>query len=193
MDQLLKDLKLSLRLLAKTPGFSLAAITVLSLGIGLNTGTFSVLHALGFSARPFPEPDRVVQLYSHDKRQPNRYRDFSYPAYKEIAQRSDLFQGVAAQNLTVAGVKETHEAETRRVFSAMVSSNFFQVLGTRPENGRAFTSDEERPGSGVPVVIVGHNLWKRNGADHDLVGKTIKVNERPFTVVASLPKASRER
>jgi predicted permease len=186
MNSLLNDLRLSLRLLSRTPGFTLAAIAVLGLGIGLNTGMFSVVHALAFSARPFPEPDRVVQLYSYDTKQPDDYRAFSYPVYREIAGRSDLFEGVLAHNLTMVGVGV--EQDTRRAFSAIVSANYFGVLGVTLPRGRAFTSEEERPGSSAPVVVVSHPFWRRTGFDPDLVGKTIKVNERPFTVVGIAPE-----
>ncbi len=183
---LLKDLKLSLRLLTRTPGFSLAAIALLGLGIGLNTGMFSVLHALAFSARPFPQADQVVQLYSLDKKKPEDGRAFSYPVDREIAARSDLFQGVLAHNLSMVGVGEGQE--TRRSFSAIVSSNYFGVLGVPLAQGRAFTADEERPGSNVAVVVASHPFWRRTGFDPALVGKTIRVNERPFTVVGIAPE-----
>jgi predicted permease len=183
---LLSDLKLSLRLLGRTPGFSLAAVAVLGLGIGLNTGMFSVVHALAFSPRPFPEADRVVQLYSYDRKQPDDYRAFSYPVYREIAARRDLFEGVLAHNLTMVGVGTG--ADTRRSFSAVVSSNYFDALRVRLPHGRGFTAEEEHPGSDIPVVVVGHVFWKQTGFDPKLLGSTLKVNERPFTVVGIAPE-----
>lgn len=183
---LVKDLKLSLRLLLRTPGFSLAAAAVLALGIGLNTGMFGVVYALAFSPRPFPAPDRVLQLYSQDRKQPDDYRQFSYPVYREIAARGDLFEGVLAHTLTMVGVGGG--AETRRAFGAIVSSNYFQVLGVPLARGRAFTPEEERPGSDVPVVVVSHLFWKRAGFDPALLGGTLKLNERPYTVVGIAPE-----
>ncbi|HRG56290.1 MAG TPA: hypothetical protein PLG56_09640, partial [Lacunisphaera sp.] len=84
---MLADLKLSLRLLAKSPGFSLAAIAVLALGIGLNTGMFTFIYTLAFSPRAFAEPDHIVQLYTQDRRQPDQYRLFSYPLWRELGAR----------------------------------------------------------------------------------------------------------
>ncbi|MES1167112.1 MAG: hypothetical protein ABUL68_03845, partial [Pseudomonadota bacterium] len=104
MNTLLQDLKFSLRLLGKTPGFTAAAITVLALGIGLNTAMFSVIHALVFSARPFPEAERVVQIYTQDKKQPDNYRGFSYATWLELRGRSDQFTGVLAHTLSLAGI-----------------------------------------------------------------------------------------
>ena len=77
MSTFLQDLKYSLRLLAKSPGFAAAAIAVLALGIGLNTAMFSIVNALAFSPRPFPEPERVVQLYTQDEKDPAAFRAFS--------------------------------------------------------------------------------------------------------------------
>jgi predicted permease len=186
VDAFVKDLKLSLRLLSRTPGFSLAAVAVLALGIGLNAGMFGVVRALVFSPRPFAEPERLAQLYSSDRKNPGDYRGFSYPVYREIAQRSELFQGVLAHGLTVVGVGDG--PLTRRCFSAIVSSNYFGVLGVPLAKGRGFTGEEARPGSGAPVVVASHPFWKRTGFDPGLLGKTVKVNERAFTVVGIAPE-----
>lgn len=115
------DLKFALRQLLKAPGFTAAAVLVLALGIGLNTSMFSAIYALAFHPRPFPAPDRVVQLYSQDKKEPARFRAFSYPAYRELRERRDLFTGVLAQALAFVAVGEG--AESRRGVSALVSSN----------------------------------------------------------------------
>src|SRR5262245_11038455 len=113
------DLRTSLRQLLKTPGFTLAAAGVLALGIGLNSAMFSVVHALGFAARPFPKPEQLVQLYSRDTRTSD-YRAFSYPAYMEIARNTGAFTGVIAFNPTIVGVGDG--AEWRRTFSMLVSA-----------------------------------------------------------------------
>ena len=179
------DLKVSLRHLLKAPGFTLAAVTVLALGIGLNATMFSVVHALAFAARPFPESDRLVQLYSRDG-QTKRGRAFSYPVYQELAGRADLFDGVLAHNMTVVGLGE--DAESRRTFSSLVSANYFDVLGVPLLQGRGFTDDEARAGSDVPVAVATYTYWKRRGFDPELVGRTIRVNERVFTIVGITPQ-----
>jgi predicted permease len=180
------DLRLALRLLRQTPGFTAAAVIILALGIGLNTTMFSLIHALAFSARPFPDAGRVVQLYTHDLHQPTNYRAFSYPAYREIRARSDLFAGVLAHNLTIIGLGDG--AETRRTFTAIVSSNYFQVLGVPLIRGRGFTAEEELPAARRSVVVASHLYWKRTGYAPDLVGSTVMVNEQPFTVVGIAPE-----
>jgi putative ABC transport system permease protein len=179
------DLKVSLRQLLKTPGFTLAAIGVLAVGIGLNAAMFSVVHAMAFAARPFAASDRLVQIYSRDERTTDDYRAFSHHVYQEVAARQDLFAGVLAHNLTVVGVGE--EKESRRTFSAIVSASYFDVLGVPPIRGRGFTVDETRPGQDVPVVVASYAYWKRRGFDPGLVGSTIRINERLFTVVGITP------
>src|SRR5688572_15220879 len=151
MHAFLQDLKFSLRLLARTPGFALAAISVLALGLGLNTAMFSAIHALVFSPRPFPEPEQVVQLYTQDKKQPDEYRAFSHPAYLELRQRPDLFTGVLAHSIGMVGIGEG--AESRRTFVGIVSADYFDVLGVKLLRGRAFTAEEAQPGADLPVVI----------------------------------------
>jgi hypothetical protein len=177
------DLRISVRQLLKTPGFTVAAIGVLALGIGLNSAMFTVVHALAFAARPFPRPEQLVQLYSRDSRTSD-YRAFSYPVYQEVA-RSDAFSGVVAFNPTIVGIGEG--AESRRTFSMVVSANYFDVLGAPLFQGRGFTADESRPGQDTPVVIATYAYWKRTGSDPAALGKTIRINERPFTIVGITP------
>ena len=179
------DFKVSLRHLLKTPGFTVAAIAVLALGIGLNATMFSVVHAMAFAARPFAEPDRLVQIYSRDV-QTKRGRVLSYPVYQDLAARSDLFDGLLAHNMTVVGIGEG--GESRRTFSGLVSANFFDVLGVPMLQGRGFTADEARAGSNVPVAVATYTYWKRSGFDPALIGKTIRVNERAFTIVGITPQ-----
>jgi predicted permease len=186
MHTLLQDLKFSIRLLAKTPGFTLTAISVLALGIGVNTGIFSVVHAFVFSARPFPHPEQVQQLYTQDTKNPKNYRLFSYPTYRDLREQTGTFSGILAHNLAMVGIGDG--ADARRSFVGIVSANYFDVLGVKLIRGRAFTLAEEAPGSAAPVVIASHLYWQKNGFSPNLVGSTIRINERPYTVVGVTPE-----
>ncbi len=186
MNTLLQDLKFSLRLLAKSPGFTAAAITVLALGIGVNTAIFSMVHELIFSARPWPAEKQIVQLYTQDEKSPKKFRMFSYAAFKEIQQQQGAFTDVMAHNLTMVGVGEGETA--RRTFGALVSSNYFSTLQVPLVRGRSFLAEEEKPGAAVPVMIVSYNYWQRLGFPADMVGRTLRINERPFTVVGIAPQ-----
>lgn len=180
------DLKVSVRQLAKAPGFTVAAITVLGLGIGLNAAMFGVVYAIGFMGRPYAEPDRLMQLYSSRASEPDSYRAFSYPAYQTILGSSDAFDGVLAHNPTIVGVGEG--ADTRRTFAVVVSRNYFDVLGVPIVRGRGFTDQEGRKGQDIPVVIATWGYWQRTGFDPALVGRTLRVNEREYTVIGITPR-----
>ncbi|MBI2510422.1 MAG: ABC transporter permease [Opitutae bacterium] len=183
---MLQDLRFGLRLLAKSPGFTFAAIAVLAIGIGLNTAVFSLTYALAFSPRPFARPEQIVQLYTHDRKEPTNYRAFSYPLYRDIAARTDLFSSVMAHNLTMVGIGE--KGQTRRSLSAIVSANYFATLGVPLLQGRAFTPAEERPGANATVVVASYQYWRKTGFAPDLVGSTVRINERLFTVVGITPE-----
>lgn len=186
MGSLFGDVKLSVRQLAKAPGFTVAAIVVLSLGIGLNAAMFSLVYALGFMGRPYAEPDRVVQLYSSQVSQIDSYRAFSYAAYREIAAQSGPFSGVLAHTPTLIGLNEG--GTTRRSFGELVSRNYFALLGVPVIQGRGFTEQEDRPGQDLPVAVATYAYWQRTGFKPDLVGSTIRVNDRAFTVVGITPR-----
>jgi putative ABC transport system permease protein len=179
------DLKLSLRQLGRTPGFTISAVLVLALGIGLNAAMFGMCWLVAFADRPFRDPDALAQLYSRKTNEPDSYRLFSYPAYREIAARPDLFEAVMAHQITAVGVRDT--GATRRMLASLVSANYFDVLGRTPALGRTFTAEEDRPGADLPVVVVSHAFWRRAGQDAALLGGTIRVNERLFTVVGIAP------
>jgi len=186
MGSVIGDLKLSVRQLGKAPGFTVASIVVLSLGIGLNAAMFSLVYALGFMGRPYAEPDRVLQLYSSQVTQVDSYRAFSYAAYREIAAQNGPFSGVLAHTPTLIGLHEN--GNTRRSFGELISRNYFELLGVPVIQGRGFTDEEDRPGQDIPVVVATYAYWQRTGFKPDLVGSTIRVNERAFTVVGITPR-----
>lgn len=186
LDQLAGDCRLAVRSLLRAPGFTATAIVVLALGIGVNTAIFSVVRAAFYSARPFPDPEQVVQLYTQDKKNPTDYRLFSYPTYRELRDHGGPFSGILAHNLSMVGVGDG--PDSRRTFAGIISANYFEVLGVKLVRGRAFTLAEEAPGSAAPVVIASHLYWKKTGFDPSLVGSTLRVNERPFTVIGIAPE-----
>lgn len=180
------DLKLSVRHLLAAPGFTAAATIVLALGIGLNAAMFSIVYAFTLAGRGYPAPERVVQLYARDTRPNGGYRPFSHPVYQELASQSDLFSGLLAHNVAIVGVGEG--AESRRSMAALVSANYFDVLGVSLVQGRTFSPQEDRPGEDVPVVVATWTFWQRRGFDPGLVGSTLRINERPYTVIGITPR-----
>lgn len=186
VDDLAQDLRLALRLLAKSPGFTAAAAIVLALGIGVNTAIFSVVHAIGFSARPFPDAARVVQLYSQSTVDAAEFRPFAYPVYQELRAQQEVFAGLLAHTPVTVGIGEG--AETRRALASIVSADYFDVLRVGLPRGRGFTAAEGRPGANLPVVIVSHLHWQRTGARPDIVGSTLRANDRLYTIVGVCPE-----
>jgi predicted permease len=185
MTSLLQDVRYSWRILLKSPGFTTVAILVLALGIGANTAIFSLVHSLLFRAPAYAQPTEVVQVFSQD-RKAKRYRGFSYPTYHDIRSRNTIFTDTFAYNLAMLGIGE--KGDTRRAFAATVSSNYFSVLGVAPARGRAFLPEEETPGANTAVAIVSHNYWRKQHFKPDLVGSSITLNGRPYTIVGVMPE-----
>ena len=180
------DFRFAIRQLLKSPGFTLAAVLVLGLGIGANTSVFSLLNAMLFAPPAYARPHEVVQLFSQDKKNPKTFRAFSYPAYCDIRQQNKVFSEVLAHNLAMIGIGEKNDA--RRAFAAVVSSNYFSVLGVTPALGRAFLPEEETPGRAAPVAIVSHNYALKHGGDRETLGSQITVNGRSLTIVGIMPR-----
>jgi predicted permease len=186
MSDLLNDLRHSVRLLLKTPGFTVTAILVLALGIGANAAVFTMANALMFRPLAGSErPGQIVGVYSHDRTRPDSYRGFSYPAYTDVRDQSAIFSDVTAFTLSFVGIGEGEA--TRRTFATTAARNYFSTLGVDLLAGRTFTAEEERPDSRVPVAIVSYRYWKAHGGDLSLLGKTIRINARPYTIIGIAP------
>ncbi|HEY3381301.1 MAG TPA: ABC transporter permease [Vicinamibacterales bacterium] len=186
MPTLITDLRFALRVLRRQPGFAATAILVLALGIGANVAIFSVVNTLLLKPLPGVGGDgQILGLYSKSTKKADDYRAFSYPNYVDLRGGVRTFTGVAAHTVAFAGVADG--GMTRRTFVEMVSSNYFDVLGTTLARGRAFTADEEPPGRPALVTVVSHGYWQRQGADPQFIGKTATISGRPFTVVGVAP------
>jgi len=183
----LLDVRYALRTLAANPGFTCAAVLTLALGIGANTAIYSVIDGVLLHPIPFPEPDRLVDLYQkygHSER-----NAVSYPNFLDWQRQSQTFQAIAAQRtdfftLAVHGQPEQLRGE-------MVSSNFLSVLGIQPLRGRMFTQEEDRRGA-PPVVLLGEDFWKRRfSADPNIIGQTLTLDGREYAVIGIVPASVR--
>ena len=183
---MLHDFRFALRQLLKARGFTIAAVTVLAFGIGANTAIFSLLDTMLFQPPAFAQPTEIVQLFSQDKKEPKNFRAFSYPAYVDIREQNTVFAGVMAHNLSLVGIGD--KANTRRTFADIVSANYFSVLGVTPIQGRGFLPEEEKPGSNAAVAVVSYSYWQKQNLNPALLGSSITINSRPFTVVGILPR-----
>jgi len=183
---MVQDLKFAVHQLFKAPGFTIAAVTVLALGIGVNTAVFTLVNTLFFAPPAYGKPHEMVQLFSQDKKDPKKFRGFSYPTYLDIREQNTVFSDAMSFNLALIGLGQ--KGDTRRAFAAIVTSNYFSVLGVPLARGRAFLPEEETPGRNAPVAIVSYGYWQKRDLDPGVLGSQLLVNGRPFTIVGITPK-----
>ncbi len=188
MHDIIRDLRFSVRMLLKNPMFTVAAVTTLALGIGLNAATFSAVHGLLLSPLPGTEdPDELVLIY---REWPGiEYGSVSVPHYQDVRDRTpDVFENVSSwyfEPLSVAS-----DGRSERTIGMVVSANFFQTFGAQPPLGRAFIPGvEDRDPGAHAVAVISHGFWQaRFGGDRDIVGRTITLNGHPFEVVGVAPE-----
>jgi macrolide transport system ATP-binding/permease protein len=146
MWTLWQDLRYSARLLGKHPGFTVTAVGVLTLGIGVNAGVFGIIN--GLMIRPLAgadAPGEVVGVFSKDRTAARDYRPFSYPGFRDVRDAGGPFAHLAGHTVALAGVTENNI--TRPVTVDIVTTGFFKTLGVQPVYGRDFTMEEEHPGT----------------------------------------------
>jgi predicted permease len=183
---MIRDLKFAFRQLFKAPAFTIAAVTVLALGIGVNTAVFTLVNTVFFASPGYAKPHEMAQLFSQDKKDPKKFRGFSYPTYLDVREQNTVFTDVMAFNLALIGIGQ--KGDTRRAFGAVVTSNYFSVLGVPLARGRAFLPEEETPGHNTPVAIASYGYWQKHGLDPNVLGSQVFINGRAFTIVGITPK-----
>jgi len=187
MNTLLQDLRFGLRTLRKNPGFAAVALVTLALGIGANTAIFSVVDAVLLKPLPFPEPDRIVACFQTRPSEGILSNGVSYLNYEDWAGRARSFEAIGA--IRLHDFTLTGRGEPALVVAATVTSSAFSVFQPHPMIGRALGSPDDAPGA-PPVAVLGEHLWReRFGADPLVVGQTVALDERLFTVVGVLPAA----
>ncbi len=186
MSTISNDIKYAFRQLRNNPGFSMTALIVLALAIGGTTAMFTLVNALIFRPLPVKNPERLVRLYAKENKPGGGYRSFSYPNMVDIRQEKDVFSHVTGFSITLLGITEGEV--TRRTLAAMVPANYFDTFGVSMTKGRAFTTEEERPGSQIPAAIISYKFWEKQGKDPGLVGQTIRLNTLEFQIVGIAPK-----
>jgi len=185
MENLWKDLRFALRNLRKRPGFTLIVALTLTLGIGANTAIFSVAHAVLLAPLPYHEPDRLVALWAKNDKKNLTQQPVSYPNFKDWKERNQVFEQLAGARGESFSL--TDRSEPERVSGLRVSVNILSLLGAKPAMGRDFLPEEEQPGHEA-VALVGHTLWQqRYAGDPRLVGQTLTLDGKAYTVVGVLP------
>lgn len=185
IHMLFTDLRYALRRMARAPGFTGVAVLSLGLGIGANTAMFSLVNAVLFSGPPVVDAHELVEVYSSDA-DGFEYATSSHPDYLDLRRERSVFSNVVGTRTTI--VRLDLDGEPAIAFGELISWDYFQTLGLDMTLGRAFVEEEDVTPGTHPVVILGHRTWTRDfGASPDVVGSTLHLNGRPYTVVGVAP------
>src|SRR5476649_2291489 len=182
---LLQDLRFAVRLLIKDRWFTAVAVIALALGIGVNATVFTFVNAVLIRGLPFNHPDRILVVGTRDAR--GRDRGASYPDFEDWRAATRTFAGLSAYSSQTMNVSD--EGRTPERFQGpYLSANTFTLIGQQPLLGRDFLPEDDRLGAAA-VVMLGNGVWKnRYGSDPSVLGRTIKVNEVPATVIGVMPE-----
>src|SRR5215831_7851277 len=186
MGSLFSDVRYAIRNLIKRPGFTAVAVLTLALGIGANTAIFSAINALLLKPLPIAKQDRVAAIWERNPSRGVEHNEVAFANYLDWRAQSHSFDQLALErwwstNLTGGDMPE-------RIQGFLVTTNFFDVVGVKPAQGRNFLEDENQPGKDA-VAIIAYSLWQRRfGSDPAIVNKTITTNGTARTVVGVLPE-----
>src|SRR5215510_11796243 len=185
LDELTQDTRFALRTLRRSPGFTLTAIVTLALGIGVNSGMFSLVN--GLLLRPLYErPDLVVGISARSTTAYGGNRVISYPNYLDLRDgTTDIFADLAAFSIGFVGLDAGDGA--RRTLAVGATDDYFRVVNQPLALGRTLTADESRPGA-ARVAVISYSLWERRGASPNIVGQTVRVDGDPFTVIGVMAR-----
>ncbi len=182
MHRIRHDFRYALRLLSKNPAFTVMAVITLAVGIGLNSAVFSVVNAVLFKPLPVAAPEELASIYATVPDGFTSHEPMAFPDYADLRAESRSFAGLIAYSFTPL-VFEGDDAG-QLVVAELVTGNYFSTLGIAPFLGRCFTAEEDRPGDARAVAVLSHSAWKRRfGSDPDVLGKTIRLNGHPFTLI----------
>jgi predicted permease len=186
LEALAQDLHYAGRMLGRSPGFTAVTIMTLALGIGANTGLFSLVNSVLLGNLPVRNPQELVVVKYADSRSQQTEEDFSYPMYQAMRDKNMVFANV----LTRSGVNfnASYGGQSERAVGEMVSGNYFETLGVRPFLGRLIDPEDDRAPGAHPVAVLSYGYWQRRfGSDPAIVGKNIVLNDNPIRIIGITP------
>ncbi|MFY9556005.1 MAG: ABC transporter permease [Blastocatellia bacterium] len=187
MGTVLQDLRYGTRMLLKRPGLTLIAVVTLGLGIGANTAIFSLVNTVLLRPLPVDQPEQLVSLNSESPTGDNTVPTFSYPNYCDYRDRNEVCSGLLCYRFSPISL--SNNGVNERMWTYLVSGNYFDVLGVKPALGRFFTQDDDRAPGAHPVAVITYNCWqKRFGGAPETVGKNVIVNGRSFSIIGIAQK-----
>jgi putative ABC transport system permease protein len=187
LDGLVADLRHAVRELCGAPGFTIPALLVLTLGIGVNAGVFGIIN--GLMIRPLAgadAPGELVGVFSKNRTASRDYRPFSYPSFSDVRDAGGPFAHLAGHTVALAGVTENNTI--RQATVDIITTDFFETLGVQLAYGRDFTIGEERPGTAARPVIVSYKVWERSGFDRGILKQTVRIKGQDFAIVGVAPQ-----
>ena len=188
LEDLRRDLRYGARTLLRTPGFSLTAILVMALGIGATTSLFTIVRSVLLRPLPFREPDKLVMLYEHFReRSEFPYNVVSAADFRDWRAQTHGFEDMGAWRWWAGHISTMQGEMPEVVYGAGGSWNLFSVLGVQPIFGRTFTPDEDRFGANDVVMLSWSLFQSRFSGDKSIVGKQVRIDSKPYTVVGVLP------
>jgi predicted permease len=186
MEAWVRDVRLAVRGMGRSPAFTAGVVIILALGIGAATSVFSVVEGVILRPLPFAAPDRLVMVWENDRATGTTRENASPSDYYDFVERSRSLEGLAMYARTSVVLSRTG-GDPVQLEAAQVTQGIFEVLGIQPAMGRGFTSEEDAPG-GPPVAIVTHALWQEAfGGDPDILGRAVRLDGVPVPVVGVLP------
>ncbi|HET9787451.1 MAG TPA: ABC transporter permease, partial [Pyrinomonadaceae bacterium] len=183
METFLRDLRYSVRMLIKSPAFTLVAVISIALGIGANTTVFSVINAVLLKSLPYKDPGSLVLVWGDSRTETSlrKHNQVSATDVADFRSQATVFEDVATYSGWFPIM--TGDTEAERVPAIQVGDGFFKIMKGQPILGRVFTPEEQEEGKDF-VIVLGHGLWQRRfGGDPDIVGKNVYLNARPYNVV----------
>ena len=181
-DGLMNDVRLSLRMLRKSPGFTIAAVLTLALAIGANAVVFSVMNALIIRPLNVPRPQSLYALWRPAVSDAHQ----SYPDYLDLRDRNHSFEDLAAFNISAAGLDTGRDPAP--VWLYETSGNYFDALGLQPYLGRFFHRSDEHGPNSVPYIVLSYEKWRTHfQADPNVVGRVVQLNRHPYTILGVAP------
>jgi predicted permease len=189
METLLQDVRYGWRMLRKKPTFTMVAVLTLALGVGANTAIFSIVNAVLLRSLPYRDPDRLVRIFFNNPGLGLRDVPFSVPELDDLRNRASVFENVSA--VGGGSVNLTGAKQPERLEFVVTHPNYFSMLAATPQIGRLFGPQDFALGF-APVAVISDGLWRRSyGADPNVLGRSVRLDNDPYTIVGVLPPGFR--